>query len=61
MHGKKYSVSASKLLKKDGEDEKHETFFCSELVAACYKKLGILPNTLSASQYWPGRFIFIIE
>jgi len=55
MHGKKYSVSPTKLLKKTNEDnETYESFFCSELVAACYKKMGLLPNTLSASQYWPG-------
>jgi len=49
MHGKKYSVSPSKLLKKNEDNESYETFFCSELVAACYKKLGLLPSGLSAS------------
>ena len=59
--GKKYQVSASKFLKKIATTEEEEkinnrTFFCSELVAASYKRLGILPKNVSASQYFPGTF-----
>ncbi len=25
-------------------------------MAACYKKLGLLPDQPSACQYWPGSF-----
>jgi hypothetical protein len=31
-------------------------YFCSELVAAFYKRLGLLPESVSASKYWPGSF-----
>eukprot|EP01017_Pseudomicrothorax_dubius_P031052 TRINITY_DN3923_c0_g2_i8.p1 TRINITY_DN3923_c0_g2~~TRINITY_DN3923_c0_g2_i8.p1 ORF type:complete len:270 (-),score=51.24 TRINITY_DN3923_c0_g2_i8:114-923(-) len=60
-HGKKYSISAQKLLKKQSmiaqdEDFKDRAFFCSELVAAAYKRLGLLPNDISSTQYWPGSF-----
>lgn len=60
-YGKTYKVSAEKLLKKeslvlDGEDFKDRTFFCSELVAAAYKRLGLLPKDRSSTQYWPGSF-----
>lgn len=60
-YGKMYKVSAEKLLKKeslvlDGEDFKDRTFFCSELVAAAYKRLGLLPKERSSTQYWPGSF-----
>ena len=56
--GKKYKVSASKLLKKTEVEKDHDnrTFFCSELVAASYKRLGYLPCSKSAAQYWPGDF-----
>jgi len=58
--GKKYKVILSKLFKKkaNGQDELNEnrTFFCSELIAACYKKLGLLPPDISSASYWPSSF-----
>jgi len=61
--GKKYKISASKLFKKKSalvdaasEADQLNTFFCSELVAACYKKLRLLPQELSCATYWPGNF-----
>lgn len=58
--GKKYSISAKKLLTKSvasAVDAASEvTFFCSELIAACYQKLGLLPNSVPASNYLPGAF-----
>ncbi len=36
------------------EDEKR-TFFCSELVAAVYKYINILPTNVSSKKYWPGN------
>lgn len=54
--GKKYSCSPQKLLKMkstivDTKDTKKEerTFFCSELVAALYKELELLPKELSSA------------
>lgn len=41
--------------KKEGKAEER-TFFCSELVAAAYKHLGLLPQNISTTQYWPGSF-----
>lgn len=51
-------MSASKLWRKLEEEQNHEgrTFFCSELVAAAYKRLALLPKHISAAQYWPGAF-----
>ena len=45
-----------KLLSKSKGIEDLEGFFCSELVAALYKKLALLPEDVSACSYWPGRF-----
>eukprot|EP00330_Aristerostoma_sp_ATCC50986_P001784 CAMPEP_0114582516 /NCGR_PEP_ID=MMETSP0125-20121206/6474_1 /TAXON_ID=485358 ORGANISM="Aristerostoma sp., Strain ATCC 50986" /NCGR_SAMPLE_ID=MMETSP0125 /ASSEMBLY_ACC=CAM_ASM_000245 /LENGTH=109 /DNA_ID=CAMNT_0001775501 /DNA_START=1381 /DNA_END=1710 /DNA_ORIENTATION=+ len=58
--GKKYKVSATKLLKKKSDFEEEirddQTFFCSELVAACYKRIGLLPKEIPSSSYLPGTF-----
>jgi hypothetical protein len=58
--GKKYKISAAKLFKKKSEladpNEENQTFFCSELIAACYKKMNLLPVEVSCSTYWPGHF-----
>lgn len=40
------------------EDFSNRTFFCSELVAAAYKRLGLLPKNVSSTQYWPGSFSY---
>lgn len=48
---KKYSNEDSVKDLNDGK-----TFFCSELIGACYKAIGILPNEICCSQYWPGTF-----
>lgn len=61
--GKKYKVSAKKLLKRksiakneevEKENYQNKTFFCSELVASAYKILSLLPKEIAAAQYWPG-------
>ncbi len=36
--------------------QKDQGYFCSELIAAVYKKLGLLPKDRAASKYWPGNF-----
>lgn len=33
-----------------------ETFFCSELVAACLKRCGVLAGARASSTYWPSSF-----
>lgn len=40
----------------EGETFNDRTFFCSELVAAAYKRLALLPEDRSSTQYWPGSF-----
>ena len=57
--GMKYKLTASKLLRKKFKNDAEDTdksYFCSELVASAYKRLGLLPKEVSASQYWPGSF-----
>ena len=51
--GKKYVLNASKLMRQqsikgDETSDGREGYFCSELVAAFYKNLGLLPQELSA-------------
>lgn len=29
-------------------------YFCSELVASTYKAIGLLPENISSSSYWPS-------
>lgn len=36
--------------------EASPSFFCSELVAACLKRCGVLATNRAAAQYWPGSF-----
>jgi len=40
----------------DKTARKNEGYFCSELVAAGYKRLGLLDEQKASSQYWPGTF-----
>ncbi|CAD8116172.1 unnamed protein product [Paramecium sonneborni] len=61
--GKKYSLTPMKLLKQKSTvqdinkqaNKEERTFFCSELVAALYKKLEIFDQQKSSAQYWPGN------
>jgi len=57
--GDKYAISASKLVKRheslDKKDDA-EGYFCSELVGAVYRIMGILDETKSVSEYWPVDF-----
>lgn len=56
--GKRYKISPGRLLSQqpDKDPINKAGFFCSELVAAAYKELGILSNALPSSRYWPGDF-----
>jgi hypothetical protein len=59
---KKFDLNFDKMFKftsniyKTEEEEKTRTYFCSELVAAFYKKLGLLPAEKATTQYWPVTF-----
>jgi hypothetical protein len=59
---KKFDLNFDKMFKftsniyKTQEEEKSRTYFCSELVAAFYKKLGLLPQEKATTQYWPVTF-----
>lgn len=59
---KKFDLNVDKLFKytskihKSEEEEKQRTYFCSELVAAAYKKLGLLEQEKATTQYWPVTF-----
>jgi len=44
--------------KEESESNDKRTFFCSELAASVYKKLGILNEATACSAYLPGRFHF---
>merc|ERR1712118_445714 len=37
-----------------GGSGSHRTFFCSELVAACLKRAGVLAGARASSTFWPG-------
>ncbi|CAK74538.1 unnamed protein product (macronuclear) [Paramecium tetraurelia] len=62
--GKRYQMSPSKLIKRftkssesiDDLEKEDKTFFCSELIAAAYKKMGIIDANRCAASYWPGIF-----
>jgi hypothetical protein len=62
VRGHKYDLDPLKLLKRYSSIDsvrnisKDKGYFCSELVASAYKVLGILPENICSSQYWPGSF-----
>ena len=62
VKGKKYKVNPVKIWRKqsnrDASDEikDSKSYFWSELVASAYKRIGLLPENISATQYWPGDF-----
>ena len=41
----------NRLESKEGQED---GFFCSELVAAAYQKLGLLEEGRSATSFWPS-------
>jgi len=59
--GNKYAVNAKKLMQRKStsigtESLSERTYFCSELVAACYKRADLLPTDISSSRYLPCSF-----
>ena len=62
--GMHYRLSPSSLLHKSKKkmSKKKKGYFCSELVAAAYQAIGILPlDKPQAQQYWPGTFQFTLK
>ena len=59
---KEYGISLGKLFASkeiefdDPKDEKNRTYFCSELIAACYKYMGLLEKEKASSNYIPKDF-----
>jgi len=58
VKGMKYTISAKKLIrnKPDKLPSDKKGYFCSELIAAAYKEMGLLPEHPPASKYYPGHF-----
>jgi hypothetical protein len=59
---KEFGIGIGKLFKfqsvmhKTEEEKKSRTYFCSELVAALYKAMGLLEKGKSCTQYYPVHF-----
>lgn len=57
VHGMKYNVSLNKLFRSESpRDQAKGEYFCSELVAKCYKRCGLLNTTKASSSFWPVHF-----
>lgn len=58
VKGMKYQISAKKLISNKDETNHNlkNGYFCSELVAAAYKSLDLLPSSPPSSKYLPGHF-----
>lgn len=51
-----YELSVAKLMRNKSIAACRTDFFCSQLVAAFYKRLNLLPQDSSACIYWPSSF-----
>jgi hypothetical protein len=57
VRGKRYRITPAKLFSsRPSRAGSEESFFCSELVASAYKAMGILPEDVVSSKFWPGDF-----
>jgi len=70
VDGLDYQLTLSKLFRKKSVDEnaeeevqssnqeedKEETYFCSELIATLYKNWQLLDRSIASAQYWPSSF-----
>jgi hypothetical protein len=54
--GRPYELSMEKLRRSHSMNLDYKDFFCSQLVAAFYKKLSLLPRGVSSCVYWPSSF-----
>lgn len=59
VNGKKFGINPKKLIGKSSEVQPgtETNFFCSELVASAYKAMGVFPNNVKSSKFWPSDFI----
>lgn len=56
VDGLPYSLSVGKLIRRE-LGESNDAFFCSELIASAYMRVGLLDsNTYSASAFYPSSF-----
>lgn len=53
VSGRRYHLTFKKLMCVSSE---RKGYFCSELVAAAYQHIGLLPKDPHASKYWPCHF-----
>lgn len=44
------------MLQSKSDVMESKSYFCSELVATAYKRLGLLDIENASSSYWPGEF-----
>lgn len=59
VDGRSYKWSFGKAMRSQSVlefDNEEKTFFCSELVAAAYKHMGLLRDSVASSKYVPGSF-----
>ena len=59
QHGsyeKDFSQIAKAYLNVEQESGTESGFFCSELVAEAYKRMGLLPDTVTSNKFLPGDF-----
>jgi len=60
--GMRYKLNPLRLLQKYSDNDsvrfvsEKNGYFCSELIAAIYKVIGLLPRHIKSSQYFPGSF-----
>ncbi|EQC25177.1 hypothetical protein SDRG_16950 [Saprolegnia diclina VS20] len=51
-----YVMTLGKLVKQEETNATLSGFFCSELIAAALKHVGLLDTDLAAANFWPGCF-----
>lgn len=61
VNGKPYSCTPGKLMRRNSRGDgvksaKEDGYFCSELVAAGLKRMGLLDRTMANSYFWPGSY-----
>jgi len=57
-HGKNYGIRITEIVRRKSFDELDDrsAFFCSELIASFYKKVGLFPKDKAANHYYPASF-----
>ncbi|OQS05401.1 ribonuclease H2 subunit A [Thraustotheca clavata] len=56
VEGKPYIMTIGKLVNQEESNAKLSGFFCSELIAAALKYVGLMHTDLASSCFWPGCF-----